>query len=279
MATLEGKTLFITGGSRGIGHAIAVRAARDGANVVIAAKTSAPHPNLPGTIHSTAADVEQAGGRALPLQVDIRDEAQVAAAVAQAVAKFGGIDILVNNASAISLTDTLRTPMKRFDLMFGVNVRGTYLCSQACLPELIRSAQAGRNPHILTLSPPLNMAERWFAPHVAYSMAKYGMSMCVLGMAGEFRAAGVAVNALWPRTVIATAALQMIPGVDVGRCRTPAIMADAAHAVLTRDARDPANTGNFHIDDEVLAAAGITDLSAYAVRPGSPLLPDIFLDA
>ena len=279
MATLEGKTLFITGGSRGIGHAIAVRAARDGANVVIAAKTSAPHPNLPGTIHSTAADVEQAGGRALPLQVDIRDEAQVAAAVAQAVAKFGGIDILVNNASAISLTDTLRTPMKRFDLMFGVNVRGTYLCSQVCLPELIRSAQAGRNPQILTLSPPLNMAERWFAPHVAYSMAKYGMSMCVLGMAGEFRAAGVAVNALWPRTVIATAALQMIPGVDVGRCRTPAIMADAAHAVLTRDARDPANTGNFHIDDEVLAAAGITALSAYAVRPGSPLLPDIFLDA
>ena len=279
MATLEGKTLFITGGSRGIGHAIAVRAARDGANVVIAAKTSAPHPNLPGTIHSTAADVEQAGGRALPLQVDIRDEAQVAAAVAQAVAAFGRIDILVNNASAISLTGTLQTPIKRFDLMFGVNVRGTYLCSQACLPELIRSAQAGRNPHILTLSPPLNMAERWFAPHVAYSMAKYGMSMCVLGMAGEFRAAGVAVNALWPRTVIATAALQMIPGVDVGRCRTPAIMADAAHAVLTRDARDPANTGNFHIDDEVLAAAGITDLSAYAVRPGSPLLPDIFLDA
>ncbi|MBP8298221.1 MAG: NAD(P)-dependent oxidoreductase [Burkholderiales bacterium] len=279
MAALEGKTLFITGGSRGIGHAIALRAARDGANVVIAAKTSAPHPNLPGTIHSAAADVEQAGGRALPLQVDIRDEAQVTAAVARAVATFGGIDILVNNASAISLTDTLRTPMKRFDLMFGVNVRGTYLCSQACLPELIRSAQAGRNPHILTLSPPLNMAERWFAPHVAYSMAKYGMSMCVLGMAGEFRAAGVAVNALWPRTAIATAALQMIPGVDVERCRTPAIMADAAHAVLARDARDPANTGNFYIDDEVLAAAGITDLSAYAVRPGSPLLPDIFLDA
>ena len=279
MASLEGKTLFITGGSRGIGHAIALRAARDGANVVIAAKTSAPHPNLPGTIHSAAADVEQAGGRALPLQVDIRDEAQVTAAVAQAVATFGGIDILINNASAISLTDTLRTPMKRFDLMFGVNVRGTYLCSQACLPELIRSAQAGRNPHILTLSPPLNMAERWFAPHVAYSMAKYGMSMCVLGMAGEFRAAGVAVNALWPRTVIATAALQMIPGVGLENCRTPAIMADAAHAVLTRDARDPANTGNFYLDDEVLAAAGVTDLSAYAVRPGSPLLPDIFLDA
>ncbi|MBK8740123.1 MAG: NAD(P)-dependent oxidoreductase [Betaproteobacteria bacterium] len=279
MASLEGKTLFITGGSRGIGHAIALRAARDGANVVIAAKTSTPHPNLPGTIHSAAADVEQAGGRALPLQVDIRDEAQVTAAVARAVATFGGIDILVNNASAISLTDTLRTPMKRFDLMFGVNVRGTYLCAQACLPELIRSAQAGRNPHILTLSPPLNMAERWFAPHVAYSMAKYGMSMCVLGMAGEFRAAGVAVNALWPRTVIATAALQMIPGVGLENCRTPAIMADAAHAVLTRDARDPANTGNFYLDDEVLAAAGVTDLSAYAVRPGSPLLPDIFLDA
>ena len=200
------------------------------------------------------------------------------AGVAQAVQRFGGIDILVNNASAISLTGTLQTPMKRFDLMFGVNVRGTFVCSQACLPELIRSAQAGRNPHILTLSPPLNMSAHWFAPHLAYTMSKYGMSLCVLGMAAEFRDAGIAINALWPRTVIATAALQMIPGAEVDRCRTPEVMADAAHAVLTRDASNPSNTGNFYIDDEVLAEAGITDLSAYAVRPGSSLRTDIFLD-
>ena len=279
MATLSGKTLFISGGSRGIGHAIALRAARDGANIVIAAKTTEPHPKLPGTIYSAAADIERAGGRALPLEVDIRDEAQVRAAIARTVEKFGGIDILLNNASAISLSGTLHTPMKRFDLMFGVNVRGTYLCSQACLPELIKSAQAGRSPHILTLSPPLNMQAKWFQPHLAYTMAKYGMSMCVLGMAEEFRAAGVAVNALWPRTVIATAALQMIPGAEVERCRKPEIMADAAHAILIRDAGDPANTGNFYIDDEVLAAAGITDLSAYAVQPGANLRTDIFLDA
>jgi citronellol/citronellal dehydrogenase len=279
MPTLKDKTLFISGGSRGIGHAIALRAARDGANIVIAAKTTEPHPKLPGTIYSAAEDVERAGGRALPLLVDIRDEAQVQAAVAQAVEKFGGIDILVNNASAISLTGTLQTPMKRFDLMFGVNVRGTFVCSQACLPELIKSAQAGRSPHILTLSPPLNMKATWFRPHVAYTMAKYGMSMCVLGMAEEFRSTGVAINALWPRTVIATAALQMIPGAEVERCRKPEIMADAAHAVLTRDATDPANTGNFYIDDEVLAAAGITDLSAYAVQPGAQLRTDIFLDS
>ena len=278
MATLKDKTLFISGGSRGIGHAIALRAARDGANVVIAAKTTEPHPKLPGTIYSAADDIERAGGQALPLVVDIRDEAQVRTAVAQTVARFGGIDILVNNASAISLTGTLQTPMKRFDLMFGVDVRGTFLCSQACLPELVKSAQAGRNPHILTLSPPLNMKAHWFAPHVAYTMAKYGMSMCVLGMAEEFRTLGVAINALWPRTVIATAALQMIPGAEVERCRKPEVMADAAHAVLTRDARDPANTGNFYIDDEVLAAAGITDLSAYAVQPGAHLRTDIFLD-
>ena len=278
MATLQGKTIFISGGSRGIGHAIALRAARDGANVVIAAKTTEPHPKLPGTIYSAAEDIERAGGHALPLFVDIRDEAQVQSAVAQTVSRFGSIDILVNNASAISLTGTLQTPMKRFDLMFDVNVRGTYVCSQACLPELIKSALAGRSPHILTLSPPLNMKAHWFAPHVAYTMAKYGMSMCVLGMAEEFRASGVAINALWPRTVIATAALQMIPGAEVERCRTPEIMADAAHAVLTRDARDPANTGNFYIDDEVLTAAGITDLSAYAVQPGARLRTDIFLD-
>lgn len=278
MATLRDKTLFVSGGSRGIGHAIAVRAARDGANVVIAAKTTEPHPKLPGTIYSAAEDIERAGGHALPLVVDIRDEAQVQSAVAQAVARFGGIDMLVNNASAISLTGTLQTPMKRFDLMFGVNVRGTYVCAQACLPELIKSAQAGRSPHILTLSPPLNMKAHWFAPHVAYTMAKYGMSMCVLGMAEEFRASGVAINALWPRTVIATAALQMIPGVEVERCRTPEVMADAAHAVLVRDASNPANTGNFYIDDEVLAAVGISDLSAYAVQPGARLRTDIFLD-
>ena len=278
MATLQGRTIFISGGSRGIGHAIALRAARDGANVVIAAKTTEPHPKLPGTIYSAAEDIERAGGHALPLVVDIRDEAQVQSAVAQTVSRFGGIDILVNNASAISLTGTLQTPMKRFDLMFSVNVRGTFVCSQACLPELIKSAQAGSSPHILTLSPPLNMKAHWFAPHVAYTMAKYGMSMCVLGMAEEFRASGVAINALWPRTVIATAALQMIPGAEVERCRTPEIMADAAHAVLTRDARDPTNTGNFYIDDEVLATAGITDLSAYAVQPGARLRTDIFLD-
>ena len=278
MATLEGKTVFISGGSRGIGHAIALRAARDGANVVIAAKTTEPNPKLPGTIHSAAEDIERAGGHALPLAVDIRNEEQVRSAVAQAVERFGNIDILINNASAISLTGTLQTPMKRFDLMFGVNVRGTYVCAQACLPELIRSAQSGRNPHLLTLSPPLNMKAHWFAPHLAYTMAKYGMSMCVLGMAEEFKASGVAINALWPRTVIATAALQMIPGAEVERCRTPEVMADAAHAVLTRDARDPANTGNFYIDDEVLAASGISDLSVYAVQPGAPLRTDIFLD-
>ncbi len=279
MTTLAGKTLFISGASRGIGLAIALRAARDGANIVVAAKTAESHPKLPGTIFSAAAEIEAAGGHALPLMVDIRDEAQVQDAVRQAVARFGGIDILVNNASAISLTGTLQTPMKRFDLMFGVNVRGTYVCSQACLPELLRSAQAGRNPHILTLSPPLNLDPKWFAPHLAYTMAKYGMSLCVLGMAAEFGSAGVAVNALWPRTVIATAALQMIPGAEVERCRKPEIMADAAHAVLVRDARAPGNSGNFYIDDEVLAAAGVTDLSAYAVVPGAPLRTDIFLDS
>jgi citronellol/citronellal dehydrogenase len=276
--SLANQTLFISGGSRGIGLAIAVRAARDGANVVIAAKTSEPHPKLPGTIYTAAEEIERAGGKALPLVVDIRDEAQVGDAVTKAVERFGGIDILVNNASAISLTGTLATPMKRFDLMFGVNVRGTFVCSQACLPALIRSAAAGRNAHILTLSPPLNLNPRWFKPHVAYTMAKYGMSMCVLGMAEEFRDAGVAVNALWPRTVIATAALQMIPGAEVDRCRKPEVMADAAHAILTRDSHDPANTGNVHIDDEVLAAAGVTDLSAYAVVPGGSLRTDIFLD-
>jgi citronellol/citronellal dehydrogenase len=278
MPDLEGKTLFISGGSRGIGLAIAIRAARDGANVAIAAKTTEPHPKLPGTIHSAAADIEKAGGKALPIACDIRDEAAVHAAVDATAATFGGIDILVNNASAISLTGTEATPMRRFDLMFGVNVRGTYLCSQACLPHLRKSAAAGRNPHILTLAPPPNLDPRWFRDHVAYTIAKYGMSMCVLGMSEEFRASGIGVNALWPRSVIATAAVAMIPGAadQVERMRHPEIVADAAHAVLTRDARS--TTGHFFIDEEVLAAAGITDLERYAVKPGMPLLPDLFLN-
>jgi citronellol/citronellal dehydrogenase len=277
MADLRGKTMFISGGSRGIGLAIALRAARDGANVAIAAKTSAPNPKLPGTIHTAAAEIEAAGGHALPITCDIRDDASVHAAVAQTVSHFGGIDILLNNASAISLTGTLATPMKRFDLMFGVDVRGTFLCSQACLPHLKQSAASGRNPHILTLSPPLAMDAKWFAPHVAYTIAKYGMSMCVLGMAQEFRSDGIAVNALWPRTIIATAALAMIPGAaeQLDRARHPSIMADAAHAILIRDAR--VTTGQFFIDDEVLAAEGVTDFDRYAVKPGTPLLPDLFL--
>ena len=274
---LKGKTLFITGASRGIGLAIAKRAARDGANIVIAAKTSDPNPKLPGTIHSAAAEIVAAGGHALAVQTDIRDEASVQAAIAQAVAQFGGIDILVNNASAISLTPTDATPMKRFDLMFGVNVRGTYLCTQACLPQLIKSAQAGRNPHVLNMSPPLSMREHWFAPHVAYTMAKYGMSECTLGHAGEFRPHGIGVNSLWPRTAIATAALQMIPGVDLGKCRTPQILSDAAYLILTSDAK--ATTGNFFIDDELLARHGVTDLEHYSVTPGTrDFIPDFFVD-
>ena len=274
---LNGKTLFITGASRGIGLAIAKRAAQDGANIVIAAKTAETNPKLPGTIYSAAAEIEAAGGKALPLQTDIREEASVLAAVEQAVAKFGGIDILVNNASAISLTPTTATPIKRFDLMFGVNVRGTYLCTQACLPHLIKSAQAGRNPHVLNMSPPLSMREHWFSPHVAYTMAKYGMSECTLGHAGEFRPHGIGVNSLWPRTAIATAALQMIPDVDVSRCRTPAILADAAYLILTSNAK--ATTGNFFIDDALLAQHGITNLEPYSVTPGTKdFIPDFFVD-
>ena len=273
---LKGKTLFITGASRGIGLAIALRAARDGANVVIAAKTAESNPKLPGTIHSAAAEIEAAGGHALALQTDIRDEANVLASVEQAVARFGGIDILINNASAISLTPTDATPMKRFDLMFGVNVRGTYLCTQACLPHLVKSAQAGRNPHVLNMSPPLSMREHWFAPHVAYTMAKYGMGECTLGHAGEFRKFGIAVNSLWPRTAIATAALQMIPGVDTNMCRKPEILSDAAYFILTSPA---GNSGNFFIDDELLAAHGVTDLDKYAVKPGTKnFIPDFFVD-
>jgi citronellol/citronellal dehydrogenase len=274
--TLNGKTIFISGASRGIGLAIARRCAADGASVAIAAKTTEPNPKLPGTIHSAAREIEEAGGRALALQVDIRDEQQVVEAAKRTAETFGGIDILINNASAISLTGTEATPMKRFDLMFGVNVRGTYLCTQACLPYLKTSAERKRNPHVLTLSPPLNMDARWFAPHVAYTMAKYGMSMCVLGHAEEFRPYGIAVNALWPRTVIQTAALQMIPGVKPEHCRSPEIMADAAHAILSSDAAS--TTGNFFIDDEVMAKAGVTDLGRYSVVPGSKeLMPDLFL--
>jgi citronellol/citronellal dehydrogenase len=275
--SLKDKTLFITGASRGIGLAVATRAARDGARIVIVAKTAETNPKLPGTIYSAAAEIEAAGGRALPLAVDIRDEAAVLAAVQEAVKTFGGIDILVNNASAISLTGTEATPMKRFDLMHGVNARGTYLCTQACLPALRASAQAGRHPQVLTMSPPLNMQPHWFKNHTAYTMAKYGMSMCTLGHAAEFRRYGIAVNSLWPRTAIATAAMQMIPGVDVALCRKPEIMADAAYAILT--GTDPALTGRFLIDDEVLREQGVTDLSGYSVTPGTTnFVPDFFID-
>ncbi len=276
--SLAGRTIFITGGSRGIGLAIALRAARDGANVAIAAKTVEPNPKLPGTIFTAARDIETAGGKVLPLAVDIRDEQAVADAVSRTVAAFGGIDILVNNASAISLTDTLATPLKRFDLMTDVNVRGTFACSQACLPHLLQSAAQGRNPHILTLSPPLDLRPRWFKNHVAYSIAKYGMSLCVLGMAEEFRDRGVAVNALWPRTLIATAALAMIPdaGVRLDGCRKPEIVADAAHVILLRDVN--AASGKFYVDDDVLRSVGVTDFSCYAVNPTAPLIPDLFVD-
>ena len=275
--SLQGKRIFVTGGSRGIGLAIALRAAADGALVAIAAKTSDPNPKLPGTIHSAAEEIRAAGGTALPIQCDLRDENQIADAVAQAAKEFGGIDILINNASAINLTRTEDTPAKRFDLMFDVNVRGTFLTSQAALPHLRESAEAGRNPHILTLSPPLSMKAKWFKDHVAYTMAKYGMSMCVLGMAEEFKRDGIAVNALWPRTAIDTAALQMIPGVDTAACRTPQILADTAYIILNRNSKEC--TGNFFVDDEVLAAEGITDLEKYSVVPGTKdFLLDFFLD-
>jgi citronellol/citronellal dehydrogenase len=279
MKTLKDRTLFISGASRGIGLAIAKRAAADGANIIVAAKSAEPNPRLPGTIHTAAEEIEAAGGKCLPVACDIRDEAQVIDAAVQGAERFGGIDVLVNNASAINLTPTEATPIKRFDLMFDVNVRGTFLCTQVMLPYLKRSAQQGRNAQVLTLSPPLNMNARWFAPHVAYTMAKYGMSMCVLGHAAEFGHYGIAVNALWPRTVIDTAALQMIPGVDRSLCRTPQIMADAAYCILTHDARDASASGNFHIDEDVLRASGVTDFDRYAVKPGTTqFLPDLFLD-
>jgi citronellol/citronellal dehydrogenase len=273
MSDLRGKTIFITGASRGIGLAIALRAARDGANVVVAAKTEQPDPRLPGTIHTAVKEIDKAGGKGLATPCDIRFENQVQAAVDMAVAKFGGIDIVVNNASAIHLTGTLDTPMKRYDLMQAINTRGTFLVSKTCLPHLIKSA----NPHILNISPPLNFETRWFAPHLAYSMAKFGMSLCVLGMAGEFRDQGVAVNALWPKTVIATAAVQnLLGGSDiVNRSRKPDIMADAAHMILTRNSREC--SGNFFIDEDVLRSAGVTDFDNYAVTPGSELIADFFV--
>jgi len=275
--SLQGKRIFVTGGSRGIGLAIALRAAADGAHIAIAAKTSDPNPKLPGTIHTAAEEIRAAGGSALPIQCDLRDESAIADAVAQAAKEFGGIDILINNASAINLTPTEDTPAKRFDLMFDVNVRGTFLTSQAAIPHLRESADAGRNPHILNLSPPLSMKPIWFKNHVAYTMAKYGMSMCVLGMAEEFKRDGIAVNALWPRTAIDTAALAMIPGVDTAACRTPEILADTAYIILNRNSKEC--TGNFFVDDEVLASEGITDLDKYSVVPGTKdFLLDFFLD-
>ena len=275
MGTLTGKTLFITGASRGIGLAIALRAAQDGANVTIAAKTTVPHPKLSGTIYTAAEAIEQAGGQALACVVDIRNEAMVQQAVAQTAEKFGGIDILVNNASAISLTGTLQTPMKPYDLMQQINTRGTFLCSQTCLPHLLKA----ENPHVLNLAPPLNVETRWFAPHTAYTMAKFGMSLCVLGMAGEFKKQGVAFNALWPKTTIDTAAIRNVVGAELAnRSRKPDIMADAAHAILTRSSRDC--TGNFYVDEEVLREEGVSDFSGYAVTPGlknAELQPDFFI--
>ena len=276
MSDFKNKTVFITGASRGIGLAIGLRLAREGANIIVAAKTTEAHPKLPGTIYTAAAEIESAGGKALPLMVDIRNEEMVYDAVEQAVKKFGGIDILINNASAINLTPTLQTDMKRYDLMHSINTRGTFLSSKACLPHLLKA----ENPHVLNLSPPLNMEERWFAPHVAYTMAKFGMSMCVLGMSGEFKKEGVAFNALWPRTAIATAAVNNLLGGDMAmkRCRTPEIMADAAHIILSQNSREC--TGNFFIDETVLRNHGVTDFGKYVAIEGTKdgdLIPDFFV--
>jgi len=273
MSTLSGKTLVITGATRGIGRAIALRAARDGANIAVLGKTREPHPKLPGTVGETVAEVEAAGGHALGCVCDVRFEEQVAEALAQTVERFGGIDVLVNNASAISLTDTRQTDMKRFDLMHQVNTRASFMCAKLCLPERGRA----ENPHILNLAPPLNFEARWFAPHTAYSISKFGMSLCVLGMAAEFRSAGIAVNALWPKTAIATAAVANLLGGQavVERSRKPSIVADAAHHILTEPARTL--TGRFLIDEDVLRSAGVTDFDQYAVEPGAELIPDLFL--
>src|SRR3954465_11575534 len=271
--SLKGKTIFITGASRGIGREIALKCARDGANIVVTGKTIEPHARLAGTIHSVAIEVEEAGGHALAVQLDVREESSVRAAVEIAVARFGGIDVLVNNASAIMLAGTLQTPMKRVDLMFGVNVRGTFGASQACIAHLKKAA----NPHILNLSPPLSLDPKWFKSHTAYTISKYGMSMCTLGMAAELAADGIAVNSLWPRTTIATAAIEVhFPPQILRACRRPAIVADAAYAILNRDSRS--HTGNFYIDEAVLREEGVTDFEPYAVTPGARLYPDLFLD-
>jgi len=279
MTSLKGKTVLITGASRGIGEAIALKLASHGANIVIAAKSAEENPKLPGTIFSVAKEIERVGGKALPVATDIRSEEQVQNAVDQAVKKFGGIDILINNASAIWLRGTADTPMKRYDLMNQINARGTYLCSHLCLPYLKESSKKGRNPHILNLSPPLSMKPKWFKNHVAYTMAKYGMSMCVLGMSEEFKDDGISVNALWPRTGIATKAIEWITSTEaLDTCRTVDIMADAAEIILQKKCSD--TTGNFYIDDEVILSTGKTlkDLDKYAVKPGTPLMIDFFLD-
>ncbi|MDU0339406.1 SDR family oxidoreductase [Bosea rubneri] len=273
--SLKGKTLFITGGSRGIGLAIALRAARDGANVTIAAKTAEPHPKLEGTIYTAAAEIEAAGGKCLPLMVDIREEEAVVAAIAKTAETFGGIDILVNNASAISLTNTQMTEMKRFDLMHQINTRGTFMVSKYAIPHLAKA----ENPHILMLSPPLDMSMRWFTPHLAYSMAKYGMSLCVLGLAGELAPKGIAVNALWPRTTVATAAVKNLLGGDkvVQASRTPDMLGEAAWMVFNKPSRE--FSGNFLIDDSFMAGEGVTDFTPYRVDPSVPLMPDFFVPA
>jgi len=273
MSLLKDKVLFITGASRGIGKAIALRAAQDGAKIAVVAKTTEPHPKLPGTVYTAVEDIEKSGGKAIPCIADIRFEDQVQAAVNATIKEFGGIDILVNDASAISLTPTLETNIKKFDLMFSVNVRGTFLCSKLCIPYLKKS----ENPHILNLSPPLNLDPKWFAYHVAYTMSKYGMSMCVLGMAEEFKNDGIAVNALWPRTAIATAAVKNLLGgkAAFNHSRKPEIVADAAYLIITTPSREC--TGNFFIDDEILIENGVTDLGKYSVIPGSKLISDFFL--
>lgn len=273
MKTLSGKTIFITGASRGIGRSIALRCARDGANIVLAAKTAKPHPKLPGTIHTVAEEVENNGGRALPLQLDVRDETAIVTAFRHAAEHFGGIDILVNNASAISLSPTVETPFKKFDLMFSVNVRATFLCCQAVIPYLIKAG----NPHILNLSPPMVMNAKWFKNHLAYTLSKYGMSMCTLGLSAEFKSHGIAVNSLWPRTTIATSAIEVhFPKEILNASRKPEIVADAAHAILIKDSKTV--SGNYFIDEHVLRAEGIEDFELYALNPGLPLFNDFFLD-